>query len=91
VGAVDLVSASEKLKALGPPWDLAETHSWIEVEGRMLNLGSMVALNDALPEIIALVEAAEMHIQLDARYQRRLAVDHMRDALAALEARLTET
>jgi hypothetical protein len=52
-------SASERLRELGPPFDLTETHSWIEVEGVMREINSMVVLYDSLPLIADVVEAAE--------------------------------
>ncbi len=45
-------------------------------------------LRNALPEIIAVVEAAESHVHFDRRYQRRISTEPIRDALAALDAKL---
>lgn len=81
------MSASKKLRALGPPFDLTETHSWIEVGGVMREVNSMVALYDALPQIIAMVEAAEIVGQWPP--ENRYDFPPLRSALAALDEALS--
>jgi len=63
-------------------WSQIEPPNYFEAAGEVL---------DALPEIIAVVEAMESHIRDDERYQRRLTMEHIKDALAALGAKLTGT
>ena len=42
------------------------------------------AILAALPQIIAVIEAAESHVHFDRRHQRRISTEPIRDALDAL-------
>lgn len=53
------MSAAEKLKALDPTRRFFPEGRWADFDGTFVNVDAAVALTAALPQIVAVVEAAE--------------------------------
>ncbi len=76
------MSASERLRE-----KFEEAFAWDNTDywGHVTPAAQIKA---ALAEIIAVLEAAESHVHFDRRHQRRISTEPIRDALAALDAKL---
>ena len=59
------------------------------LEARTITLHGQREMRRVLPQLLALVEAAQAYVRADKEYQRRIDVVDIRDALAALDEALT--
>lgn len=83
------MSASEKLRALDQPRGIFPEGRWVDFDGTFVSVDAAIALTAALPQIIAVVEAAEEAVAYSSEGGETPRVSNLSAPLSALDRALS--